>query len=154
MTVIRTLMWENVSSGFLTKWDSNQSPQLQKLARKLTNILLVSGINMILSNKWMTKALIRLSRCAGWYALLLFANPEVRFSPIQGHNMQFKKDIKSWSARAKLPRQLAGKENKQNSPWSACSIRSSQIRDYLFTFFIKLQCSHFITHLVITWFWI
>ena len=30
---------------------------------------------MILSNKWLTKALISLCRCAGWSAPLLFANP-------------------------------------------------------------------------------
>ena len=38
-------------------------------------ISLVPCLDMILSNKRITKALIRLSGCAGWYAPLLFANP-------------------------------------------------------------------------------
>ena len=36
-------------------------------------ILLVASLNMILSNKRITKALIRLRGCAGWSAPLLFA---------------------------------------------------------------------------------
>ena len=28
-------LWENLSSGFPTKWDSNRSPQLQRQARKV-----------------------------------------------------------------------------------------------------------------------
>ena len=35
----------------------------------------VASLDMILSNKQITKALIRLCRCAGWSALLLFASP-------------------------------------------------------------------------------
>ena len=37
---------------------------------------LVARLDMILSNKLMSKALIRLGGCAGWSASLLFANPE------------------------------------------------------------------------------
>ena len=37
-------------------------------------ISLVASLNMILSNKQITKALIRLRQCAGWSAPLLFAN--------------------------------------------------------------------------------
>ena len=59
--------------GFSTKWDSNQPAQLQRLARKLNFV--VARLDMILSNKWITKALIRLHGCAGWSAPLLFANP-------------------------------------------------------------------------------
>ena len=33
--IIQASSRENLSSGFLTKQDSNQSPQLQRLARKL-----------------------------------------------------------------------------------------------------------------------
>ena len=33
--IIRASMQQNLSSGFPTKRDSNQSPQLQRLARKL-----------------------------------------------------------------------------------------------------------------------
>ena len=49
---------ENLSSGFLTKPDSNQSPPLQKLARKLEFRL------MILSETRITKALITQRGCA------------------------------------------------------------------------------------------
>ena len=38
-------------------------------------ISLVASLDMVLSNKQLTKALISLRRCAGWSAPLLFANP-------------------------------------------------------------------------------
>ena len=41
--------------------------------------------HMILSNKRITKTLIRLCRCAGWSASLLFANTKDRFSNVEGH---------------------------------------------------------------------
>ena len=37
---------------------------------------------MILSNKGITVALIRLQECAGWSVPLLFANPEDKFSRV------------------------------------------------------------------------
>ena len=40
---------------------------------------------MTLSNKRITKTLIRLRGCEGWSAPLLFANTEDRFSSIQAH---------------------------------------------------------------------
>ena len=40
---------------------------------------------MILSNKQITEALIRLHECAGWSASLLFANSEDRFSWVEDH---------------------------------------------------------------------
>ena len=40
---------------------------------------------MILSNKQITKALIRLRRCADWYAPVLLANPKDRFSRDKAH---------------------------------------------------------------------
>ena len=40
---------------------------------------------MILSNKRTIKALIRLRGCAGWYASLLFAKTEERFSSTGVH---------------------------------------------------------------------
>ena len=61
---IRTAMQENLSSGFLKNRDSNQSPQLQRLPRKL-KITLVANLDMILFIKRITKALIRLRGCAG-----------------------------------------------------------------------------------------
>ena len=70
---------------FPTKRDSNQSPQLQRLAK--IKISLVASLDMILSNKRIAKALIRLRGCAGWSAHVLFANPEDRFSRVQAQIM-------------------------------------------------------------------
>ena len=50
-----------------------------------TENLLVSSLDMILSKKRITKALIRLRECAGWSAPLLFANTEDRFSHVEAH---------------------------------------------------------------------
>ena len=71
-------MRQNLSLGFLTKRESNQSPQLQRLARKL-EFRLVASLDMILSKKLITKALISLRRCTGWSASLLFANLKTGF---------------------------------------------------------------------------
>ena len=40
---------------------------------------------MIICNKWIIKALIRLGRCAGWSAHLLFGNPRRQFSRDEAH---------------------------------------------------------------------
>ena len=64
---------QNLSSGFFKKRGSNQSPQLHRLSRNL-KILLVASLDIILSKKRITKALIRLRGCAGLSAPLLFAN--------------------------------------------------------------------------------
>ena len=42
----------------------------------------IASLDIIYANKRITKALIRLRRCAGWSAPLLFANPEDRFSRV------------------------------------------------------------------------
>ena len=56
-------------------------------ARLKLEILLVSNLDMILSEKIITKALIR-HICAGWSVPLLFAND--RFSRIEAHyNIMF-----------------------------------------------------------------
>ena len=47
-------------------------------------ILLEARLDMILSKKRITKALIRLGRCAGWSAPLLFANPRKQFFSRRG----------------------------------------------------------------------
>ena len=70
---VRTSPRQNLSSGFLQKRDSNQSPQLHRLA---IGISLVESLDMELSKKRITKALISLRGCAGWSAPLLFANPQ------------------------------------------------------------------------------
>ena len=44
---------------------------------------------MKLSNKRITKGLIRLPRCAGWSAHVLFTNPEDRFSRVEAHIIIF-----------------------------------------------------------------
>ena len=59
--------------GFLTKWDSNQPAQLQRLARK-SKLRLWQVWIWYFPKKWKTKALIRLCGCAGWSTPLLFAN--------------------------------------------------------------------------------
>ena len=46
------------------------------------DISLVASLDMILSNKRITKAVIRLFGCAGWSAHLQFANPEGRVSRV------------------------------------------------------------------------
>ena len=61
---------QNLSSGFPTKLETNQSPQLQRLARILK---FEASLDIILSSKRITKALISLSGCAGWSAYLLLA---------------------------------------------------------------------------------
>ena len=43
-------------------------------------MLLVVSLDKVLSNKQITKTLIRLRGCTGWSAPLLLANPEGRFS--------------------------------------------------------------------------
>ena len=49
---------------------------------------------MILSKKHITKALIRLHRCAGWSAALLFRNTEDGFSRVEAHMIS---TIISWA---------------------------------------------------------
>ena len=63
----------------LTKGDSNQYPQLQRLARLLKLRLKQVYIDMKLSSKRITKALVSLCGCAGWSASLLFVKPRDRF---------------------------------------------------------------------------
>ena len=65
---------ENLSSGFPSKRDSNQSPQLQRLSRK-SKFTPVASLHMKLTKKRITKALISLCGCAGWSASVLFTNP-------------------------------------------------------------------------------
>ena len=72
---------QTLSSRFPTKRDSNQSPQLQRLAKRNEKSL-VASLDMILFIKRITKALIRLCGCAGWSVPLLFSN---RFSRVEAH---------------------------------------------------------------------
>ena len=77
---------ENLSLGFSKRSYPNQPAQLQRLPRKF-EISLVASLDMLLFNKRITNALIRLHGCAGWSALLLFAIPEDRFSRVNAHLM-------------------------------------------------------------------
>ena len=56
--------------GFPTKLDSNQSPQLQRHARKIEISPVVGSLDRILSEKRITKVLIGLRECKGWSAHL------------------------------------------------------------------------------------
>ena len=75
-TSLCNMIWassrENLSSVFPTKRVSNQSTQLQRLAKNWNSP--VTSLHIKLSKKRITKVLIRLRRCAGWSAPLLFAN--------------------------------------------------------------------------------
>ena len=55
---------------FKPAWSATETSQNSKTS-------LVASLDMILSNKQITKVLIRLRRCAGWSAPLLFANLDV-----------------------------------------------------------------------------
>ena len=70
---------ENLSSGFAIRVDSNRPAQLQELISDIET----RGI--ILSMKRTTKVLIRLRRCAGWSAPLLFAYGLNRFPRYVAH---------------------------------------------------------------------
>ena len=50
---------------------------------KKIEISLVASLDIILSRKRITKELVSLCGCAGWSALVLFANPEDRFSCVE-----------------------------------------------------------------------
>ena len=52
---------------------------------KKFEILLVASLDMILYNKRITKALIRMRGCTVWSVPLLFATPEDRFSRVEAH---------------------------------------------------------------------
>ena len=72
-------MRQNLSSGFPTKPDSNQSSRLQRLARNLKKSLEASS-DMILSNKRIAKVLIKLRGCAGCSASLCVRKEDERFT--------------------------------------------------------------------------
>ena len=71
-----------VNSEFLARSYPNQPAQLKRLARKL-EISLETSLDMIISNKQITKVLVRLHRCAGRSRPFLFSNPEDRFSHVE-----------------------------------------------------------------------
>ena len=78
--MMRASLQENLSLGFPTRSNPKQPAQLHTLARKLIENLLVASLDMIFSNKRITKALISLCGCCS-----LFANPKDRFSGVQAH---------------------------------------------------------------------
>ena len=87
---------ENLSSVFQIRSYSNQPAKLQRLART-EKFSLGASFEMILSNKRITKALIRLRGCAGWSALLLFANPRRQvYSHRRGYYYDINQVISYW----------------------------------------------------------
>ena len=75
------LSQENLSSGDSDKVSFKPVSSATETSLKL-EISLAESVDMVLCNKRITMALIRLRRCAGWSAPLLFATPppEDRFS--------------------------------------------------------------------------
>ena len=59
-------------------------PSITETSKKI-EIKLKESSDMILSKKRITKALISLRGCAGWFAPLLFANLKDRFSHVVAH---------------------------------------------------------------------
>ena len=86
--------WENLSSGFPTRVDSNRPAELQGLARVLKFRIYR---DIILSRQWKIKMLIRLCGCAGWSAPLLFALGMNRFSHDMVHIYQDQTEVAAWS---------------------------------------------------------
>ena len=78
------LITRNLSSGFPPRSYTNKPAQLPRIARTI-EVLPVASFDKIHSNKRITKVLIRLCRCVGWSAPLLFTNPEDRFSRVETH---------------------------------------------------------------------
>ena len=71
---------QNLSSGFPTKRDSGQSLQLNRLARKI-EMSLVSSLDVILSKKRITKAMIGLRRLV--CVFVVCKPPEDRVSRVE-----------------------------------------------------------------------
>ena len=91
--------WENLSSGFATRVDSNRPAELQGLARVL-KFRIYRGI--ILSRQRTIEVLIRLCGCAGWSAPLLFAFGINRFSHdvVHIYQDQTAPEVAAWSGSA------------------------------------------------------
>ena len=85
---------ESLSSGFTTRSDSNRPAHPQKVGRAWNFGYRTRGI--ILSRQRTTKALIRLRRCAGWPASLLFAYAINRFSYDVPHLSWLRSNRASW----------------------------------------------------------
>ena len=80
-------MLQNLSLGFLTKRDSNQSPQLQRIAGILKFRSYMSRYDTIeLANN---KGADQTAKWASWSAPLLFANTEERFSRVKAQIIIF-----------------------------------------------------------------
>ena len=80
---IRAVTRQNLSSGFLTKRDSNQSLPATETSWKIA-ISHLASLDMIRSKMQITKALISLRGSTGWSAPLLFANPQWQVFSRQG----------------------------------------------------------------------
>ena len=96
---------ENLSSGLPKKRESNHSPQLQRLARKI-NITPVASLHMILSKKRIAKALIRLRGCEGWSAPVLFENTRRQVFSRRGPCVVHQARLRELHKRSRIPGKL------------------------------------------------
>ena len=77
--MISATLRENLSSGFLRKRILNKSPSYK------IKISPVASLNLILSKKRITKALIRLRGCADWFVVCCSQTPKDRFPRVEAH---------------------------------------------------------------------
>ena len=81
--------------------DSNKSPQLQRLASKLIGNKLEVMLDMTLSNKSITKSLIRLRNAQAGLHLCYSQTPKAIFSRVYAHTIIYIAIIVSYRANAK-----------------------------------------------------
>ena len=85
-----------MSSGIPTRSYQNQHTQLQRIARKM-KCHIVTNLDSMLYKKQITKALIRLCRCAGWSVPLLLAHHKLQDFLRQGpFYIQTSASIRLW----------------------------------------------------------
>ena len=129
-------------------------------SKKIENSL-VACLDMIISNKQITKALIRLRGCAGWSAPLLFKKP-TKTGFLARRPIMFGGIESSYELR-RLVSVFAGRlrDKSQNlKRWSKFYHFKKKWRNGFIIFLRKaffilgtVQCSPFITHLIITQIW-
>ena len=78
-------MPQNLSSGFLKKQDSNQSPQLQRLARNFACSKPWYDILQRVNNKGANQSAPMRPRMRRLVCAFVVGNPKDRFSPVEAH---------------------------------------------------------------------
>ena len=76
--IVQPHKWALTRQYLSLRFPIKQDPNIETSYK--FEIPLVARLAIILSNKQITKVLIRLRECAGWSAPLMFANTEDRFS--------------------------------------------------------------------------